>query len=116
MKWCGFREKIKKKKRRNEKGRKKEKRVKEWKMLTVIPKFMFYQCNFEIKSDEWVYLDIPIWVYPEDWKIANVTPIFKKGSKLSAGNYRPVSLTSQVGKIMEFCLKDITIEHINIDY
>ena len=27
---------------------------------------------------------------PENWKIANVTPIFKKGSKLSAGNYRPV--------------------------
>ena len=28
---------------------------------------------------------------PEDWKIANVMPIFKKGSKLAAGNYRPVS-------------------------
>ena len=50
---------------------------------------------------------------PEDWKIANVTPIFKKGSKLAAGNYRPVSLTSQVGKIMESCLKDIIIEHLN---
>ena len=50
---------------------------------------------------------------PEDWKIANVTPIFKKGSKLSAGNYRPVSLISQVGKIMESCLKDIIIEHLN---
>ena len=37
---------------------------------------------------------------PEDWKIANVTPICKKGSKLAAGNYRPVSLTYQVGKIM----------------
>ena len=34
---------------------------------------------------------------PEGWKIANVTPICKKGSKLSAGNYRPVNLTSQVG-------------------
>ena len=36
---------------------------------------------------------------PEDCKIANVMPIFKKGSKLSAGNYRPVSLTSQLGKL-----------------
>ena len=36
-----------------------------------------------------------------------------KGSKLSAGNYRPVSLTSQTGKIMESCLKDIITEHLN---
>ena len=50
---------------------------------------------------------------PVDWKIANVTSIFKKGSKLTAGNYRPVSLTSQVWKIMEYCLKDIIIEHLN---
>ena len=50
---------------------------------------------------------------PEDWKIANVTPIFKKWSKLAAANYRSVSLTSQVGKIMESCLKYIVIEHLN---
>ncbi len=31
---------------------------------------------------------------PEDWKSANVTPIFQKGSKAEPGNYRPVSLTS----------------------
>ena len=49
----------------------------------------------------------------EDWKIANVTPNFKKGSKRSTGNHRPVSLTSQVGKIMESCLKDIIIEQLN---
>ena len=35
-------------------------------------------------------------VVPSDWKVANVTPIFKKGSKALASNYRPVSLTSEV--------------------
>ena len=36
-----------------------------------------------------------------DWKMANTTPIFKKGSKTIPTNYRPVSLTSQVVKILE---------------
>ena len=38
---------------------------------------------------------------PSDWKIANVIPIFKKGEHSSACNYRPVSLTSVVCKVME---------------
>ena len=38
---------------------------------------------------------------PHEWKQANVCPIFKKGNKGWASNYRPVSLTSQICKIFE---------------
>ncbi|KAJ8050106.1 hypothetical protein HOLleu_03179 [Holothuria leucospilota] len=37
-------------------------------------------------------------VVPEDWRNANVTPIFKKGQRSLASNYRPVSLTSLCSK------------------
>ncbi|GAB0183198.1 mitochondrial enolase superfamily member 1 [Grus japonensis] len=33
---------------------------------------------------------------PEDWRKANVTPVFKKGRKEDPGNYRPVSLTASI--------------------
>ena len=39
--------------------------------------------------------------FPEDLKKANVVPIYKKGAKDDFRNYRPVSLCSTVGKIME---------------
>jgi ribonuclease P/MRP protein subunit RPP40 len=38
--------------------------------------------------------------------MANVTALFKKGSKKDPGNYRPVSLTSQICKIMERLIKE----------
>ena len=38
---------------------------------------------------------------PDDWKLAHITPLFKKGSKCDPGNYRPVSLTSTLCKVLE---------------
>lgn len=38
---------------------------------------------------------------PCDWRTANVTPIFKKGERYRAENYRPISLTSIPGKLLE---------------
>jgi len=36
---------------------------------------------------------------PDDWRLANVMPICKKGRKEDPGNYRPVSLTSVPGRL-----------------
>lgn len=42
------------------------------------------------------------WTFPEDWKIANIVPIPKPGKDLNyAENYRPISLTSCICKLME---------------
>ena len=52
-------------------------------------------------------------VVPKDWRQANVTPIFKKGSKTLPANYRPVSLTSVPGKLMESCIKEEIVQHLD---
>jgi len=49
---------------------------------------------------------------PEDWRLANVTPIFKKGVKCKPENYRPISLTSLVCKTMESILRDKIVDHL----
>lgn len=51
-------------------------------------------------------------IVPLDWKEAGVVPLFKKGKRDDPKNYRPVSLTGVIGKIVESIIKDCMLEHL----
>jgi hypothetical protein len=40
-------------------------------------------------------------VVPDDWRIANVSPVYKKGQKTLAENYRPISLTNSMSCVSQ---------------
>ena len=52
-------------------------------------------------------------IFPDSLKIAKVTPIYKKGSKLECSNYRPISLLSNLDKIIEKQMHKRLIKFLN---
>jgi len=46
------------------------------------------------------------------WKKAQVTPLFKKGCKSQCSNYRPVSLTVILCKLLETFVRDAIMKHM----
>ena len=44
-------------------------------------------------------------IIPQEWKLASVVPVHKKGDKDNVENYRPISLTSLVMKVFERCIQ-----------
>ena len=49
-------------------------------------------------------------VVPDQWKIAKVIPIYKKGDKRNVNNYRPISNLCSITKIFE----RLILERINV--
>ena len=46
-------------------------------------------------------LSLQTGIFPDDWKIAKISPVFKEGNKTDCGNYRPISVISVVAKLFE---------------
>ena len=52
-------------------------------------------------------------VVPLEWKEAKFIPLFKKGSRNKSPNYRPVSLTSMICKLLETLIKDLLVDFLD---
>ena len=66
-----------------------------------VPTLVLKQLNSEISIvlAKLFNLSFSTGVFPDILKISSVTPLFKKGSKLNCGNYRPISLLSNISKL-----------------
>ncbi|XP_065677519.1 uncharacterized protein LOC136092869 [Hydra vulgaris] len=70
--------------------------------------------SFAIPLTKIFYESFNSGIVPTLWKLANISPIYKKkGDKLLPENYRPISLTSVACKIFEKVVKNKILKHIN---
>ena len=52
-------------------------------------------------------------IIPDDWKTANVVPVFKKEERNKAENYCPISLTSVTCKLLEHVICSSIMNHLD---
>ena len=78
-----------------------------------IPVKILKECNYEI-APILSYLfnqSLLSGTLPSDWRMAFITPLFKKGDRTLPSNYRPISLTSVCCKVMEHIIFKHIITH-----
>lgn len=68
-------------------------------MLLIAPLFIIF-C-FSIASG----------TVPDDWRLTNVRPLFKKGSRVVRSNYRPISLTCVMCKVLERIIRNYLLQY-----
>ena len=51
-------------------------------------------------------------IFPEQLKVAKITPIFKKGEKYILGNYRPISILPVISKVLERIMYNRIYKHV----
>ena len=55
-------------------------------------------------------------VFPDDWKFAKVTPLFKQGERNDINNYRPISVISVIAKVFERIIYDQLYSFLSVNH
>ena len=63
-----------------------------------------------ILQQSWLTRDVLM-----DWTLANVMHIFRKGQKDYPGSYRPISLISVPGKVMEQIISGVIMDQLKVN-
>ena len=76
--------------------------------------WMLRECKDQLLEPIWEIINSSLEEgrVPKEWKRANIVPIFKGGTKTEPLNYRPVSLTSVVGKLCETVIKEKWVKYL----
>ena len=79
-----------------------------------IPPRILHECSKELMTPIHKIFEYSLntGTVPDSWKSATITPIFKKGDRAQAENYRPISITSQVGKLLEKHIRKQIMIHL----
>jgi hypothetical protein len=79
-----------------------------------IPAIVLKKCAGALSTSlaELFSMSLKSGVLAHDWKSATVTPIHKDGDKKDINNYRPISVTSLVGKVLEKHVRNKTAEFL----
>ena len=77
----------------------------------IFPRILI-ECQYELLTPLYLLFkeSLKTGKIPQQWKDATVVAIFKKGSKRLASNYRPISLTCIICKILESIIRDQMLE------
>lgn len=59
-----------------------------------------------------INLSVKTKTFPESWKTATITPVYKSGDKDIASNYRPIAILPVVSKVLEKIVAEQLVEYL----
>lgn len=80
----------------------------------IPPKFL-KECSEELSLPLCILFNesITSGIFPNRWKIATITPIYKSGDSTSCTNYRPISILSAIAKLFESLVYGPLYDHLS---